>query len=70
MTPDARAVYRAALDMDEATWIRGRGWALQQAVTFVPYYAQTIPAGAAAARARLDALLVEDDVETNQDIGG
>ncbi|HVE62472.1 MAG TPA: aminoglycoside phosphotransferase family protein [Mycobacteriales bacterium] len=56
---DARAVYRAALEIDDATWARGRGWALQQAVTFIPYYRHTIPSAVAAARRRLDAVLAE-----------
>ena len=25
---EARGVFRAALDVDDATWARGRGWAL------------------------------------------
>jgi aminoglycoside phosphotransferase (APT) family kinase protein len=57
---EARAAYRAALAVDDATWARGRGWALHQAVTFIPYYRDTIPAGVAGARARLDALLADD----------
>ncbi|MEV4897604.1 aminoglycoside phosphotransferase family protein, partial [Nonomuraea sp. NPDC055795] len=28
MSPAARTAFRAALDVDEATWLRGRGWAL------------------------------------------
>jgi aminoglycoside phosphotransferase (APT) family kinase protein len=62
MPPDARAVYRAELGMDDATWARGRGWALQQAVHFIPYYAKTIPDAVTAAKHRLDALLTGDDV--------
>jgi aminoglycoside phosphotransferase (APT) family kinase protein len=54
---DARAVYRATLGIDDATWARGRGWTLQQAVMFIPYYAATIPDGVAAAQRRLDAVL-------------
>ncbi|MHB8467758.1 MAG: phosphotransferase, partial [Acidimicrobiales bacterium] len=61
MPPDARAVYRTALTIVDATWARGRGWALQQAVLFIPYYAETIPDGVTAARRRLDALLNEHD---------
>jgi aminoglycoside phosphotransferase (APT) family kinase protein len=61
MPPDARTAYRTELDIDDATWARGRGWALQQAALFIPYYAETIPTGVAAARRRLDALLNEGD---------
>jgi aminoglycoside phosphotransferase (APT) family kinase protein len=57
MPAPARASYRQALGFDDATWVRGRGWALQQAVFFIPYYQDTIPAAVAAARERLDAIL-------------
>jgi hypothetical protein len=30
-----------------ATWARGRGWALSQALIFVPYYVNTNPVGVA-----------------------
>jgi aminoglycoside phosphotransferase (APT) family kinase protein len=33
-----RDVFRAALDVDDATWARGRGWALSQAVNALSYY--------------------------------
>jgi aminoglycoside phosphotransferase (APT) family kinase protein len=57
LPPDARAAYRAALDLDDATWARARGWCVEQAVAFIPYYADTIPDGVSAARRRLDAVL-------------
>lgn len=59
MPATARAAYREALRLDDATWLRGRGWALQQAAQFIPYYARTIPEGVAAARRRLDAILAD-----------
>jgi len=59
MPPGARARYRAALNMDDATWARGRGWAIEQAAHFIPYYETTIPAGVAAARDRLEAALTD-----------
>ena len=34
---------RAALDVDDSTWLRGRGWALSQAVIALPYYRLTNP---------------------------
>lgn len=40
---EARGVFRAALDVDDATWLRGRGWALSQAVIALPYYRETNP---------------------------
>jgi aminoglycoside phosphotransferase (APT) family kinase protein len=47
---DARSVFRAGLNVDEATWSRGRGWALSVALIQLPYYKETNPALAANAR--------------------
>ncbi|MGW7067403.1 aminoglycoside phosphotransferase family protein [Streptomyces sp. NPDC054855] len=38
LTGDAREAFRAALDVDDATWARGRGWALSIALIELPYY--------------------------------
>lgn len=54
---DARDVFRQALGLDDEAWRRGRGWALEQAVLFIDYYAATLPQGVAVARNRLDAVL-------------
>jgi aminoglycoside phosphotransferase (APT) family kinase protein len=40
---ESRARYRAELDVDDASWLRGRGWALYQAVMALPYYWDTNP---------------------------
>lgn len=42
-TGSSRARFRAALDVDDASWQRGRGWALAQAVIALPYYWHTNP---------------------------
>lgn len=47
---DAREVFREALDVDDATWIRGRGRTLSQALIALPYYRRTNPAMAHNAR--------------------
>lgn len=47
---DARRAFRAALEVDGATWARGRGWALSQGLIALPYYRQTNPEFAASAR--------------------
>ena len=39
----SRARYRAELQVDDASWLRGRGWALFQAVIALPYYWDTNP---------------------------
>jgi aminoglycoside phosphotransferase (APT) family kinase protein len=41
-TGDSRDRFRAELDVDDATWLRGRGWALQ-AVMALSYYWDTNP---------------------------
>lgn len=46
----AREVFREALSVDDATWIRGRGRALSQALIALPYYRKTNPAMAHHAR--------------------
>jgi aminoglycoside phosphotransferase (APT) family kinase protein len=39
----SRERYRMELDVDDASWVRGRGWALCQAVVALPYYWDTNP---------------------------
>jgi aminoglycoside phosphotransferase (APT) family kinase protein len=39
----SRTRYRAELQVDDASWLRGRGWALYQAVLALPYYWHTNP---------------------------
>jgi aminoglycoside phosphotransferase (APT) family kinase protein len=59
----SRAAFREALRdsirLDEATWARGRGHALSQAAIYIPYYRHANPAGVAAARHQLAAVLGE-----------
>ncbi|MGH3750847.1 MAG: aminoglycoside phosphotransferase family protein, partial [Micromonosporaceae bacterium] len=40
---DSRERFRNELDVDDASWLRGRGWALCQAVVAMPYYWDTNP---------------------------
>ncbi|MGW0811946.1 aminoglycoside phosphotransferase family protein [Streptomyces viridiviolaceus] len=47
---DARQVFRALLDVDVATWRRGRGRTLSQALIALPYHRRTNPAMARNAR--------------------
>jgi aminoglycoside phosphotransferase (APT) family kinase protein len=46
----AREVFRDKVDVDDATWTRGRGWALSMAVIQLPYYRDTNPIISANAR--------------------
>jgi aminoglycoside phosphotransferase (APT) family kinase protein len=46
----ARTLFRTELDVDDATWDRGRGWALSVALIQLPYYRDTNPRLAANSR--------------------
>jgi aminoglycoside phosphotransferase (APT) family kinase protein len=41
---ETRPLFRERLGIDDATWARGRGWALSQAMNALPYYLHTYPA--------------------------
>ena len=56
---EAREVFREALAVDDATWIRGRGRTLSQALIALPYYRRTNPAMAHNARHVIWAVLDE-----------
>ncbi|MGY4904131.1 aminoglycoside phosphotransferase family protein [Streptomyces sp. 900116325] len=56
---DAREVFREALAVDDATWVRGRGRTLSQALIALPYYRRTNPAMAHNARHVIRAVLDE-----------
>lgn len=58
--PEGRAEYRAALDVDDATWSRGRGIALMQAAALVPYYRETNPAFAATGVRTIEQVVADD----------
>lgn len=55
----SREAFRAETAVDEATWLRGWGHALSQAVIFIPYYWHTNPLGVKNARRMLEELLAE-----------
>ena len=40
---ESRAAYRDALEIDDATWLRARGWALSLVVIAIPYYLDRRP---------------------------
>jgi aminoglycoside phosphotransferase (APT) family kinase protein len=58
-TPPIRAAFRAALAPDDATWARGRGWALSCAIIALPYYIDTNPGLVAISRHSIAAVLEE-----------
>ena len=57
---ESRTRYRAELEVDDASWLRGRGWALFQAVVALPYYWDTNPGMIRQASHALAQVLGED----------
>jgi aminoglycoside phosphotransferase (APT) family kinase protein len=57
--PDARAEYRTALQVDDATWARGRAWALIEGVLALSYYRGKNEVIADAGRRAIDAGLAD-----------
>ena len=56
---DVRGVFRDALATDDATWARGRGWALSVALIALPYYLETNPIIVAASRHAIREVLAD-----------
>jgi aminoglycoside phosphotransferase (APT) family kinase protein len=59
LTGPSRETYRAALGVDEASWARGRGWALSVALLQLPYYVHSNPVLAANSRLTIAAVLAD-----------
>jgi len=59
--PAGREAYRLALPVDDATWARGRGWALSTGVIAFAYYRERLPNVAIGARRTIEAVLAEID---------
>jgi aminoglycoside phosphotransferase (APT) family kinase protein len=57
LTPEARQVFRQALNIDDGTWQRARGLALVIALSALPYYVHTNPTFAEIARSTVHAVL-------------
>ncbi len=53
----ARDAFRSALQVDDASWTRGQGWALSFGVIALPYYRTSNPTLAAIARFAIDEVL-------------
>lgn len=60
-TADGRKAFRAELEVDDATWDRGRGWALSMGLIALPYYRVTNPVLAASARRWIEETLTDRD---------
>jgi aminoglycoside phosphotransferase (APT) family kinase protein len=59
LSADTRDVFRASLSLDDATWARGRGWALSVALIALPYYQSTNPVFADLAARMIDEVLAD-----------
>jgi aminoglycoside phosphotransferase (APT) family kinase protein len=58
---EARDAFRAALPVDDATWARGRGWALSTGLVALPYYLDTNPVLAGISRRGIDEVLADHE---------
>lgn len=54
-----RGVFRGAIDVDDATWNRARGYALHQAALIIPYYGKTNPGFVALAKRTIQEVLAD-----------
>ncbi len=61
LSADARKVFRDDLAVDEATWARGRGWALSIGLIALPYYLTTNPVLAVINRRAIEEVLAEPE---------
>ena len=59
LAAENRDVFRATLSVDDATWARGRGWALSWALIALPYYKDTNPTLAGMARRTIAEVLAD-----------
>ena len=57
LDPSSRKVFRNALDVDDAAWRRGRGWALSVALIALPYYLESNPVIVSASRRTISQVL-------------
>src|SRR4029079_14084832 len=61
LAADARDSFRAELGVDEATWARGRGWALSIGLVALPDHLETDPAFAETARVLIRETLADHE---------
>lgn len=59
LSAQTRDIFRAAVSVDEATWGRGRGWALSIGLIALPYYQHTNRVFAATARRMIAEVLAD-----------
>ncbi len=57
LSAETRDLFREIVQVDDATWARGRGWALAFGLIALPYYINTNPVLAGIARRTIDEVL-------------
>ena len=62
---ESRDVFRTAIAVDDATWARGRGHALSQALIFIPYYLITNPVGVGNAKRMINEVFADLEVQVD-----
>lgn len=60
---ESREIFRDALGVDDATWRRGRGWALSIGLIILPYYKDTNPGLVAVGKRMIHEILAERESE-------
>lgn len=58
LSAESRAVFRETLGVDDATWLRGRGWALATGLNAYNYYAAVSPRVAAQTTRQINQALI------------
>jgi aminoglycoside phosphotransferase (APT) family kinase protein len=64
LSAETREVFRDVLQVDDATWARGRGWALSFGLIALPYYQSTNPVLAGMARRAIDEALADQSTSS------
>jgi aminoglycoside phosphotransferase (APT) family kinase protein len=59
LSAETRRKFRSSLAIDEATWARGRGWALSVALIALPYYLHTNPVLVSISRRAIEQVLAD-----------
>jgi aminoglycoside phosphotransferase (APT) family kinase protein len=59
LTAQTRPIFRARVQVDDATWARGRGWALTFGIVAMPYYQTSNPQLARIAARAVDEVLTD-----------
>ena len=59
LSAETRQIFRDALQVDDDTWARGKGWALSMGLMALPYYRITNPVLAAIGRRAIDEVLAD-----------